>query len=302
MISTILVSQSALFALKRAMASLLRSIKLALPNLPQRPIWRRSLEQCMVLIENVEKAQEALRGHLRVCDSAVAFTGAGLSTECGIPDFRSADSAWRRHPPIPFKDFVDDPDARALAWRRKFAMDDLTAGAQPGRGHRALARLMEDGIVRSIVTQNIDGLHQAAGAPADRIVELHGNGGYATCLSCGCRHELKDVRPRFEASGAAPECACGGAVKSATVAFGQKMPQEALRRARAASLDCDLFLAIGTSLVVYPAAAFPVLAKENGAALVIVNGEATPLDQTADLVLRGDIGAILAPFALHAEK
>lgn len=250
----------------------------------------------MVLIDDVEKAQAALRACLGVCDRALAFTGAGLSTECGIPDFRSKDSAWRRHPPIPFKEFVADPQARALAWRRKFAMDDLTAGAQPGRGHRALARLMDSGIVRSIVTQNIDGMHQAAGAQAERIIELHGNGGYATCLSCGARHELQDVRPRFEASGQAPECLCGGPVKSATVSFGQPMPQEALGAARNASLDCDLFIAIGTSLVVYPAASLPMLAKENGAALVIVNGEATPLDAKADLVLRGDIGAMLAPF------
>lgn len=252
----------------------------------------------MVLIDQLEKAQQALRDYLRACDMAVAFTGAGLSTECGIPDFRSKDSAWRRHPPIPFKEFVADSDARALAWRRKFTMDDLTAGAQPGRGHRALARLMDEGIVQAVITQNIDGMHQAAGAHGDRIIELHGNGGYATCLSCGARHELHDVRPRFEASGQAPECdACGGAVKSATVSFGQPMPQEQLRRARKAVLDCDLFLAIGTSLVVYPAAAFPALAKEKGAALIIVNGEATPLDASADLVLRGDIGAILAPFA-----
>lgn len=250
----------------------------------------------MVVIDELERAQQELRKVLGVCDMAVAFTGAGLSTECGIPDFRSKDSAWRRHPPIPFKEFIADSDARALAWRRKFAMDDLTAGALPGRGHRALARLMEQGIIGAIVTQNIDGMHQAAGAQGERIIELHGNGGYATCLSCGARHELHEVRPRFEASGQAPECACGGAVKSATVSFGQPMPQDQLRRARKVALECDLFLAIGTSLVVYPAAALPVLAREGGAALVIVNGESTPLDASADLILRGDIGAILAPF------
>jgi NAD-dependent deacetylase len=250
----------------------------------------------MVVIEELERAQSALAEYLRVSDSAVAFTGAGLSTECGIPDFRSKDSAWRRHPPVPFKDFLADAQARALAWSRKFAMDDLTAGARPGSGHRALARLLADDVLDLIVTQNIDGLHEAAGAPASRIVELHGNGGYATCLACGARHELAEIRPRFEATGAAPDCACGGPVKSATIAFGQSMPQEALRRARMASLNCDLFLAIGSSLVVYPAAAFPALAKENGAALVIVNREPTPLDARADLVLRGDIGSILAPF------
>jgi NAD-dependent deacetylase len=257
---------------------------------------QRSPGAFMILIEEVKRAQQELRKVLGVCDMAVAFTGAGLSTECGIPDFRSMDSAWRRHPPIPFKEFVADSEARALAWRRKFVMDDLTAGAQPGRGHRALAHLLEQGIIGAIVTQNIDGMHQAAGAQDERIIELHGNGGYASCLSCGARHELHEVRPRFEASGLAPECGCGGAVKSATISFGQSMPQEALRRARKVSVDCDLFLAIGSSLVVYPAATLPVLAKENGAALVIVNGEPTPLDASADMVLRGDIGAILEPF------
>ena len=126
----------------------------------------------MVVIEELERAQSALAEYLRVSDSAVAFTGAGLSTECGIPDFRSKDSAWRRHPPVPFKDFLADAQARALAWSRKFAMDDLTAGARPGSGHRALARLLADDVLDLIVTQNIDGLHEAAGAPASRIVEL----------------------------------------------------------------------------------------------------------------------------------
>ncbi|MDB5568908.1 MAG: Silent information regulator protein Sir2 [Hyphomicrobiales bacterium] len=250
-----------------------------------------------MIIEDVGRAQDALGEMLRDSQSAVAFTGAGLSTECGIPDFRSPDSAWKRHAPLPHAEFLASPQARALAWRRKFAMDDLYAGAQPGRGHRALARLMETGAVEAVITQNIDGLHQAAGGAPERIIELHGNGSYATCLSCGLRHELADIRPRFEASGDAPECACGGAVKSATIAFGQAMPEEHLRRARRATLACDLFIAIGSSLVVYPAAAFPAAAKDNGSALVIVNREPTPLDAMADLVLRGDIGAILEPFA-----
>ncbi len=248
-----------------------------------------------MIIEDLGRAQDALAHLLSARQSVVAFTGAGISTECGIPDFRSKDSAWKRHAPLPFSEFLASEDARALAWRRKFAMDDLYVGARPGRGHLALARLMASGVVEAIITQNIDGLHEAAGSSAARVIELHGNGSYATCLSCGTRHELADIRPRFEASGQAPQCACGGLVKSATIAFGQAMPEGQLRKARLATLACDLFIAIGSSLVVYPAAAFPAAAKDNGATLVIVNGEPTPLDGMADLVLRGDIGAILAP-------
>jgi NAD-dependent deacetylase len=203
-----------------------------------------------------------------------------------------------RHKPIDFDVFMADALMREEAWRRKFAMDDLYAGAQPGRGHRALANLVAAGRCTAIITQNIDNLHQASGVPDSRIIELHGNGSYATCLTCGLRHELADIRPAFEATGAAPDCRdCGGPVKSATISFGQAMPEAAMRRARAATTDCDLFLAIGSSLVVFPAAGFPALARQRGASLVILNGEPTGQDQDADLVLRGDIGDVLGPFA-----
>lgn len=226
----------------------------------------------------------------------VAFTGAGISTECGIPDFRSPDSAWKRHAPIPFDQFMANEESRVEAWQRKFAMDDLYAGAQPGRGHRALAQLYKSGKLTSVITQNIDGLHQASGIACDDVVELHGNGTYATCLTCGVRHELARIRPPFEETRRAPQCLCGGIVKSATISFGQSMPQDAMRRAQEESRKADLFLAIGSSLVVYPAAGFPAYAKECGAELVIINREPTPLDAHADLCVRGEIGDILAPF------
>jgi NAD-dependent deacetylase len=228
-------------------------------------------------------------------EDVVAFTGAGISTECGIPDFRSKDSAWKRHPPIPYSEFMTSEAARAESWRRKFAMDDLYAGAEPGRAHRALAALVQQGRVSNIITQNIDGLHQASGTDDRHIIELHGNGTYAKCLTCGVRHELGRIRPPFEATGRPPVCLCGGFVKGATIAFGQAMPQDAMRRARNATLGCDLFLAVGSSLVVYPAAGFPVLAKENGATLVIINRDPTPLDAFADLILRQDIGDVFEP-------
>ena len=223
------------------------------------------------------------------------FTGAGISTECGVPDFRSPGSPWRVHAPIAFKDYLADPAQRVEAWRRKFAMDDLYAGAVPGRGHRAVARWVASGLVRTIVTQNIDGLHAAAGREGDDIVELHGNGGHARCLGCGARYALAPIRARFERDGVLPECPCGGIVKSASIAFGQALDEAALRRAVAAALGCDLFVVLGSTLLVRPAARFPELASRNGARLAIVNREATPLDAAADLVIRDDIGAVLAP-------
>src|SRR3954468_7635946 len=227
-----------------------------------------------------------LRSLIAEARTVVGFTGAGISTESGVPDFRSPGSPWTRHTPIPFEGFTRSAAARREAWRRKIATDDLSRGAGPSRGHRALASLVARGRMPAVITQNIDGLHQRSGVPADRVIELHGNGTYAGCLSCGRRHELDWVRQRLETTGEAPDCeVCGGIVKSATVSFGQPVPGEAMRRAREVTLACDLFLAIGSSLVVYPAAALPVLAKRNGARLVIINREPTELDGIADLVI-----------------
>ena len=223
-----------------------------------------------------------------------AFTGAGLSTESGVPDYRSAGSPWRVHQPIGFKVFVEDPGMRAEAWRRKFAMDNLYAGAEPGAGHHALVRLAKAGRLHTIITQNIDGLQQAAGFPADRLVELHGNGTFARCLACGLRHDLGPIRARFESSGDIPVCACGGLVKSASIAFGQPLQADDLRRATEAALTCDLMLVIGSSLQVRPAARFPEIAKTRGAAVAIVNREPTPFDAAADLVIHDEIGSVLA--------
>ena len=231
----------------------------------------------------------------------VAFTGAGISTESGVPDFRSPGSPWLRNKPIDYDVFLASSEARAEAWRRKFAMDDLYRGARPGRGHAALARLVDEGRATGIITQNIDGLHQAAGVPARQVVELHGNGTYALCIACERRHELGDIRAQFDATGEAPIClSCGEPVKSATVSFGQSLPVAAMRRAGELATGCDLFLAIGSSLVVHPAAGFPLLAKRHGAVLAILNREPTPLDEAADLVVRGEIGDVLGRIAPSA--
>ncbi len=251
-----------------------------------------------MIVTDLCEARAELKGLIRSSRRLVAFTGAGISTESGVPDFRSKDSSWMRYKPIEFGLFMSDALMREEAWRRKFALDDLYSGAGPGRGHYALANLVACGKASAIITQNIDNLHQASGAPEERVIELHGNGSYARCLSCGARHELLSIRRDFEATGAAPDCSlCGGPVKSATISFGQPMPQDAMERAYRETVRSDLFLAIGSSLVVYPAASFPLLAREHGATLVILNGEETPLDADADLVLRGDIGDILEPFA-----
>lgn len=248
--------------------------------------------------ESSEDAIAELHAMLDQASAIVGFTGAGISTESGVPDFRSPGSPWMVNKPIPFEAFVASRAARVEAWRRKFTMDDHFAGAGPNRGHRALARLVAEGRSPGLITQNIDNLHQASGIPDDKIVELHGNGTYATCLTCGWRHELAAIRPAFEASGEPPICImCGGLVKSATISFGQPMPQRAMARAHALTMEADLFLAVGSSLVVFPAATFPVIAKRKGSQLVIINREPTELDEIADLVVRAEIGAALAPLA-----
>lgn len=244
-------------------------------------------------IVSVEEGRRALRGVLQGSQRIVVFTGAGISTECGVPDFRSPDSPWRRYPPIDFAGFQASASLRVEAWRRKFAMDDVYAGARPGRTHRALTRLAETGRLALVVTQNIDGLQQASGLPAAQLIELHGNGTFARCLSCGARHELPAIRRELDITGRPPTCACGGMVKSATVAFGQPVPPDALARARAAAVACDLFVVLGSSLLVRPAAHLPRLAVESGAPLVIVNRDSTPLDDLASLVINADLGAVL---------
>lgn len=227
----------------------------------------------------------------------VPFTGAGISTECGIPDFRSPDGLWARYRPIPFDEFVASQDARDESWRRRFAMEASFAAAKPGRGHRALASLYKAGKVPAVITQNIDNLHQMSGFAPDHVVELHGNTTYARCIDCGARYEIAWVRERFDEAGLAPACtACGGPVKSATISFGQSMPEAEMQRATELAQHCDLFLAIGSSLVVWPAAGFPMMARNYGARLVIVNNEPTDQDDIADLVIRHDIGETLGPF------
>ena len=233
----------------------------------------------------------------RMIDEArriVVFTGAGISTESGIPDFRSPGGIWTRMRPIDFSEFLASDEARRESWRRRFATDATMRKAEPNRGHRAVATLVNRGKASAVITQNIDGLHQASGVPASRVIELHGNTTYAHCLDCAERYEIEGIRVAFERTGEAPCCDnCGGFVKTATISFGQAMPAAAMIRAEEETLACDLFLAVGSSLVVYPAAGFPKLAARNGAPLVILNREPTGLDPLAGLVLHREIGVTL---------
>jgi NAD-dependent deacetylase len=242
----------------------------------------------------VKSGRDRLAGLVAAARRAVVFTGAGISTESGIPDFRSPGGVWSRMKPIAFDEFVGSAAKRREAWGRVFSGAAGWVGAEPNAGHLAVACLVARGTVAAVITQNVDNLHQAAGVPAAQVIELHGNASYATCLACGLRHELDVLRQSFLGRDEIPACrGCGGLVKTATISFGQAMPAEAMARAEAATLACDLFLVLGSSLIVYPAAGFPLLARRCGARLAIVNREPTPHDGLADLVLHDEIGAAL---------
>jgi len=232
----------------------------------------------------------------------VAFTGAGISTESGIPDFRGPQGIWKRMRPIELSEFLSDPQARREYWRRKIESYPQMRDAEPNTGHRALARLYESGRLQTVITQNIDGLHQKAGVPAERIIELHGSNAYICCLSCRARCEWEDVLPFFDdhpaPSSECPRCpACGGWLKPATISFGQAMPEEETQRAFTEAGKADLLIAVGTSLQVFPAAAVPDETLRHGGALVIINNQPTGRDHEAALVLTAAAGEVLQALA-----
>jgi NAD-dependent deacetylase len=254
-----------------------------------------------MIASDLQTGVTRLRDLIDGAEVVLPFTGAGISTECGIPDFRSPGGLWTKNRPIPFDEFLSNQEMRDEAWRRRFAMEQQFAAARPGRGHLALASLYRAGKVPAVVTQNIDNLHQSSGISPEHVIELHGNNTYASCLDCAARYELSWVKQKFTASGGrAPDCPdCGGHIKTATVSFGQAMPERAMRRAEELALACDLFVTVGSSLVVWPAAGFPLVAKRNGARLAIINRDPTEFDDVADLVVREDIGTVLAPLIAH---
>lgn len=239
-------------------------------------------------------AIESLRSMIDASERIVIFTGAGISTESGIPDFRSPGGIWTKYQPIMFQDFVASEEMRRESWRRRIAIGPTFSTAAPNRGHRAVAELVRQDKVSGVITQNIDNLHQNSGVPDEKVVELHGNGTYAACLTCSIRYEIDPILEAFERDETLPVCTdCGGIVKTATISFGQAMPAEPMQRAEELSLNCDLFIVLGSSLVVYPAAGFPMIARQAGAGLAIINRDGTDQDAAADLVIHDSIGEVL---------
>jgi NAD-dependent deacetylase len=224
--------------------------------------------------------------------SAVVLTGAGISTESGIPDFRSPGGVWSRYRTVYFDEFLASPDGRYEYWRQKCEMHREFGPAQPNAGHQVLARWESAGRIRGVITQNIDGLHQMAGSR--RVLELHGTARQAACLNCAARYDIDALVAQFMSENRVPDCPeCGGLLKHATISFGQMLPPDVLMEATRWSRDADLMLAIGSSLVVTPAADLPRIAKESGTRLVIINRDPTPLDAMADAIFRSSIGEAL---------
>lgn len=227
-------------------------------------------------------------------DRVVGFSGAGISTESGIPDFRSPGGVWANNRIVYFDEFLNDREARVESWRQKNLIWPEMRKAQPNAGHGALVELERQGKLMALITQNIDGLHQRAGNSPEKVIELHGTMLFAECLSCRERIPMDEAMARVEAGEPAPNCRdCGGMLKPATVSFGQSMPAMEMEMAAIVSQQCDVFIAVGSSLVVYPAASFPEIAKQSCAALIIINRTPTPLDDIADLVINEEIGKSL---------
>lgn len=228
----------------------------------------------------------------------VGFTGAGISTESGIPDFRSPNGVWANNRIVEYQEFVSSRAGRIEYWRQKALSWPDMRDAQPNAGHRAFVELERRGQLLAMITQNIDGLHQRAGQAADKVIELHGTMIEAVCLTCGDRIAMDEALQRIAAGDPAPSCEqCGGYLKPATISFGQAMPEREMQLAVGYASNCEVFIAVGSSLVVHPAASLPVLAKRSGATLIIINRTATPLDDIADLVVNDEIGKTLPVLA-----
>jgi len=248
------------------------------------------------MTEDFERLVTVVRGWIEAAERVVVLTGAGVSTDSGIPDFRGPQGVWTRNPEAEkqstIQHYVADPEVRRRAWRSR--LESPAWAAKPNAGHLALVELERRGKLDTLITQNIDGLHQAAGSSPERVVEVHGTMREVVCLDCGERAPMERALARVRAGEDDPPCrTCGGILKSATISFGQSLVPEDLRRAELAARRCDLMLAVGTKLSVYPVAGVVPTAKDSGARVVIVNAEPTEMDGMADAVLRGSIGDIL---------
>jgi len=223
----------------------------------------------------------------------IIFTGAGISTESGIPDYRSQGGIWDKFRPVYFDEFMSARDSREEYWRRWQELYQGIQQAQPNAGHASIARLDQLGLLETLITQNVDGLHQAAGLAEDNIIELHGNTRRIRCMSCRNIISTADIWRRLQSGDAAPECECGGYLKPDTISFGQAMPVNEVEKAAALSSACDFFMVVGSTLLVQPAAHMPVYAQQNKAFLAIVNLSETPCDNMCDVLIRDQAGEVL---------
>jgi NAD-dependent deacetylase len=240
--------------------------------------------------EQLQDAAELLKQARNI----VALTGAGISTESGIPDFRSPGSIWRTEPPVSYHDFISQPEARQKYWQTRRNLSSQVAAARPNAAHRALADLERRHMLLGVITQNFDGLHQDAGHQPERVIELHGTSRVAACTLCGARSSIAALQQRIDAGEVDPQCpSCGGYLKTATILFGQRVPEAELARAKELTALCDLFLVVGSSLKVMPAAMLPRLALKRDVPLIIVNLQPTSLDDLADVVIHEKAGQIL---------
>lgn len=244
----------------------------------------------LTLHEQLEDAAELMREARKI----VALTGAGISTESGIPDFRSPGSIWLDNPPVSYPDFISKPEARRQYWAARRGLSARVLDARPNPAHHALAELERRQVLLGLVTQNFDGLHLDAGHDPTRVVEIHGTSREAACTLCGARVPIADIQSRIDAGEDDPQCQlCGGYMKSATILFGQRIPAAVLAQAKALAEACDLFLVVGSSLRVSPAAQLPRLAIKHDVPLLIINLMPTPLDSDADVVIQEKAGLAL---------
>ena len=242
------------------------------------------------LQEQIQDAAELMQQARQI----VVLTGAGISTESGIPDFRSPDSIWRHQPPVSYHDFISRAEARQNYWQTRRNLSARVSAARPNAAHKALVELEKRQVLLGVVTQNFDGLHQDAGIPAERVVEIHGTSRAAACTLCGARSSISDLQQRIDAGEIDPRCpSCGGYLKAATILFGQRVPEAELARAKELAKSCDLFLVVGSSLKVMPAARLPWLALSRNIPLIIVNLQPTPLDDYADVIISEKAGTVL---------
>ncbi len=227
----------------------------------------------------------------------IIFTGAGISTESGIPDYRSKGGLWDKFRPVYFDEFMSSKESRIEYWRRKSELYHDIDQAKPNKAHLAVKALYDMGFIESVITQNIDGLHQEAGLPDGKVIELHGSNRRIRCMSCGGISSIHEAQKRIEAGDLAPECSCGGYLKPDTISFGQSMPADEVKKAEELSSSCNFFMVIGSTLLVQPASLMPDYARQAGAFLAIVNLSETPYDDICDVLIVQKAGEVLPAIA-----